>query len=50
MYFSAVQDALLKGLAQNQECHTLLLGNDEKERELTQVFMGDVYEHLRIDG
>ena len=50
MYFSAVQDALLKGLEQNQECHALLLDNDEKKRELMQVFMGDVYVHLRIDG
>ena len=42
-YFDAVQDALLEGFEQNQEFYTLLLDNDEKKRELMQVFLEDVY-------
>lgn len=46
-YFDAVQDALLEGFEQNQEFFTLLLDNDEKKRELMQVFMEDIYKKLR---
>ena len=46
-YFDAVQDALLEGFEQNQEFYTLLLDNDEKKRELMQVFLKDVYRNLR---
>lgn len=49
-YFDAVQDALLEGFEQNQEFFTLLLDNDEKKRELMQVFLEDVYKHLRTDS
>jgi len=48
-YFDAVQDALLEGFEQNQEFYTLLLDNDEKKRELMQVFLEDIYKNLRED-
>lgn len=48
-YFDAVQDALLDGYEQNQEFFALLLDNDERKRELMQVFLEDVYKHLRKD-
>ena len=46
-YFDAVQDALLDGFEQNQEFYSLLLENDEKKRELMQVFLEDIYKQLR---
>lgn len=46
-YFDAVQDALLEGYEQNQDFYALLLENDEKKRELMQVFLEDVYLSLR---
>lgn len=46
-YFDAVQDALLEGFEQNQEFYTLLLDNDERKRELMQIFLEDVYKNLR---
>lgn len=46
-YFDAVQDALLEGYEQNQDFFALLLDNDEKKRELMQVFLEDVYKNLR---
>jgi len=46
-YFDAVQDALLEGFEQNQEFFTLLLDNDDRKRELMQVFLEDVYRNLR---
>ena len=39
--------ALLEGFEQNQEFFTLLLDNDEKKRELMQVFLEDIYKRLR---
>ena len=48
-YFDAVQDALIAGYEQNQDFFALLLDNDEKKRELMQVFLEDVYKHLRSD-
>lgn len=35
--------------SQNQDFFALLLDNDEKKRELMQVFLEDVYKHLRSD-
>ena len=49
-YFDAVQDALLEGYEQNQEFFTLLLDNDERKRELMQVFLEDVYRNLREEN
>lgn len=46
-YFDAVQNALLDGYEQNQEFFTLLLDNDEKKRELMQVFLERTYKDLR---
>lgn len=46
-YFDAVQEALLEGYEQNQDFFALLLDNDEKKRELMQVFLEDVYKMLR---
>lgn len=48
-YFDAVQDALLEGYEQNQDFFALLLDNDEKKRELMQVFLEDVYKNLRAE-
>ena len=41
------EDALLEGYEQNQEFFSLLLDNDDKKRELMQVFLEDVYRNLR---
>lgn len=49
-YFDAVQDALIAGYEQNQDFFALLLDNDEKKRELMQVFLEDVYKNLRGDS
>lgn len=49
-YFDAVQDALIEGYEQNQDFFTLLLSNDEKKRELMQVFLSNVYTTLREVG
>lgn len=46
-YFDAVQDALIDGYEQNQDFFALLLDNDDKKRELMQVFLEDVYKNLR---
>lgn len=46
-YFDAVQDALIAGYEQNQDFFALLLDNDEKKRELMQVFLDDIYKKLR---
>lgn len=46
-YFDAVQEALLEGYEQNQDFFALLLDNDEKKRELMQVFLEDIYKNLR---
>ena len=46
-YFDAVQDALIDGFEQNRDFYSLLLENDEKKRELMQVFLEDVYRNLR---
>lgn len=46
-YFDAVQDALIAGYEQNQDFFALLLDNDEKKRELMQVFLEDIYKKLR---
>lgn len=48
-YFDAVQEALIEGYEQNQDFFALLLDNDEKKRELMQVFLEDVYKNLRKD-
>lgn len=48
-YFDAVQDALVEGYEQNQDFFSLLLDNDEKKRELMQIFLEDVYKNLRDD-
>lgn len=48
-YFDAVQDALIEGYEQNKDFFTLLLDNDEKKRELMQVFVRDIYKNLRND-
>ncbi len=46
-YFDAVQDALLEGYEQNQDFFALLLDDDERKRELMQVFLEDIYKRLR---
>lgn len=46
-YFDAVQDALIEGYEQNQDFFALLLDNDERKRELMQVFLEEIYKTLR---
>ncbi len=46
-YFDAVQDALIEGYEHNQEFYSLLLDDDERKRELMQVFLEDIYKKLR---
>ncbi len=42
-----MDDALIEGLAQNQEFFTLLLNNDEIKKEVLGIFAGEVYKSLR---
>jgi type I restriction enzyme R subunit len=46
-YKDSVNEALVKGYAQNTDFYTFLLGNVEYREKLTQVFMEDVYRTLR---
>ena len=46
-YFDAVQDALIEGYEQNADFFSLLLDNDEKKKELMQVFLKEIYLQLR---
>lgn len=46
-YFDAVQDALIEGYENNKEFYSLLLDDDERKRELMQVFLEDIYKKLR---
>lgn len=48
-FFSTVDDALIKGLDQNQEFYTMLLNNEEMKHELLSIFADDVYTDLRKD-
>ncbi|WP_206214936.1 MULTISPECIES: DEAD/DEAH box helicase family protein [unclassified Desulfovibrio] len=46
-YFDDVDDALIEGLAQNQDFYTLLLENDEIKREVLGIFSDEIYRSLR---
>lgn len=46
-YFDAVQEALLEGFEQNQDFFALLLDNDDRKRELMQIFLEDIYKSLK---
>lgn len=46
-YFDNIDDALIKGLSQNQDFFTLLLQNDEIKKEVLGIFASDIYKSLR---
>ncbi|WP_291355692.1 DEAD/DEAH box helicase family protein [Desulfovibrio sp.] len=46
-YFDDVDDALIEGLAQNQDFYTLLLENDEIKRQVLGIFSDEIYRSLR---
>lgn len=48
-YFDDIDDALIEGLAQNQDFFTLLLQNEEMKREVLGIFTDEIYNSLR-DG
>lgn len=46
-HFNAVQVALISGYEQNQDFFAPLPDDDEKKRELMQVFVEDVHRNLQ---
>lgn len=46
-YFDDIDDALIEGLAQNQDFFSLLLSNDELKRQVLGVFSEEIYKSLR---
>lgn len=46
-YYSAIDDALLAGLGQNQEFFSHLLNNDDAKKQLMGLFSRDIYQNLR---
>ena len=47
-YFDNIDDALIEGLAQNQDFFTLLLQNDELKKEVLGIFTDEIYKSLRV--
>ena len=46
-YFDDIDDALIEGLAQNQDFCSLLLSNDELKRQVLGIFSEEIYKSLR---
>ncbi len=46
-YFDNVDDALIKGLDQNQDFFSLLLSNDDIKRQVLGIFTEEIYKSLR---
>ncbi len=46
-YFDDIDDALIEGLAQNQDFFSLLLSNEEMKREVLGIFADEIYRSLR---
>ena len=46
-FYDDIDDALIKGLAQNQDFFTLLLNNEEIKRSVLGIFAGEMYTNLR---
>lgn len=46
-YYSNIEDALVEGLSQNQEFFTMLLQQEELQKEVLGIFLEDIYNSLR---
>ena len=46
-YFDNIDDALIKGLSQNEDFFSLLLQNEEIKKEVLGIFAGEIYKSLR---
>ncbi len=46
-YFDNIDDALIKGLDQNQDFFSLLLSNDDIKRQVLGIFTEEIYQNLR---
>ena len=46
-YFDNIDDALIKGLEQNQDFFSLLLNNEEIKKEVLGIFTEEIYNSLR---
>lgn len=46
-YFDHIDDALIEGLAQNQDFFSLLLSNDDLKRQVLGIFSEEIYKSLR---
>ncbi|MBQ0041134.1 MAG: type I restriction endonuclease subunit R [Clostridiales bacterium] len=46
-YYDNLDDALIKGLAQNEDFFTLLLNNDSLKKEVMGIFTEEIYKLLR---
>ena len=46
-FYDDIDDALIEGLAQNQDFFSLLLNNDEIKKEVLGIFAGEIYTSLR---
>ena len=45
--FDNIDDALVKGLEQNQDFFSLLLNNEEIKKEVLGIFTEEIYKSLR---
>ena len=46
-YFDGIDDALIEGLAQNQDFFSLLLNDDELKKQVLGIFTSEIYKSLR---
>ena len=46
-YFDGIDDALIEGLAQNQDFFSLLLNDDELKKQVLGIFTSEIYKCLR---
>ena len=46
-YYASIEDALIKGLSQNQEFFSMLLNDDQARREILGIFVKAIYDDLK---
>ncbi len=49
-FFDVIDDALIKGLSQNEDFFTLLLENKDIKQQVLGIFSNEIYRQLRKDG
>lgn len=46
-YYASIEDALIKGLSQNQEFFSMLLNDDQARKEILGIFVKAIYDDLK---